>query len=118
MFKKTDLKNKFGARINVIEANVSPSHILSTVAITLVLAGGLIVMFPKFFALLAGVFLVFFGLVFSVVAWKIYKFKKKFDGFVSKVNEGTVVVSQMDLSDMSEAEDVVVVDEEEKITWH
>ena len=94
-FDSKNFKGKVNSQINIIDSSIRPWHLLLSFSLFLVCGGILVGLFPKFFAVLFGSFLVFLGVASSIIAYKIYKFKKKFDGFVNNMQKNSIVVHQI-----------------------
>ena len=94
-FDSKNFKGKVNSQINIIDSSIRPWHLLLSFSLFLVCGGILVALFPKFFAVLFGSFLVFLGVASSIIAYKIYKFKKKFDGFVNNMQKNSIVVHQI-----------------------
>ena len=123
MFDK--LKKDYVDKVNVkrLDLMMTPFRLLIALAGIFALSGFAIALFPKFFAVVFGLFFVFFGGIFALLAWKAYKFKNRIEKVYKKFQPGAVVVQQMRTpsSEVSIEEREVLENIEldlKKITWH
>ena len=113
-------ENPFRSKIIVMNSLVNPGSLILSVGILFAAFGLGVIIFPKFFAILFGVFFLFFGILFSILAYQVIKFKKQVESRWKDLNKNsTIVLQQLQLDrDDSETGYSINITDDKKITWH
>ncbi len=117
------MQSKVQPQFVVINSVLNPGSLIFSVGILLATFGVGVILFPKFFAVLFGMFFVFFGVVFSVLAYKLIRFKKTVETRWNDLTKNSaIVVQQMKMSGEDTSKDfsgeTIEVMDDKKITWH
>lgn len=117
------MQTKMHPQFVVINSAINPGSLILSVGVLLAAFGVGVILFPKFFAVLFGMFFVFFGIVFSILAYKLIKFKKAMETrFKDLSKNSAIVVQQMKMAGEDSGKEfsdtVIEIIDDKKITWH